>query len=39
VFGGKTGWIGQKMVALLREHGCEAVAAASRLENRSEVEA
>lgn len=39
VFGGKTGWIGQKMVTLLKERGCEAIAASSRLENRSDVEA
>jgi len=39
VFGGKTGWLGGKMVTLVEEAGCEVVAADSRIENRSAVEA
>jgi len=38
VFGGKNGWIGQKIVALLKEQGKEVHAAESRLENRNDVE-
>ncbi len=38
VWGGKTGWIGQKMVVLLREEGQIVYVAESRLENREEVE-
>ena len=38
VFGGKTGWIGQKMVELLQEQNHVAVAAESRLENRESLE-
>ncbi len=34
VFGGKTGWIGQKIVALLQETGHTAICAESRLEDR-----
>jgi 3,5-epimerase/4-reductase len=34
VFGGATGWIGQKVVALLKARGDTASAAASRLEDR-----
>ena len=34
VFGGKTGWMGQKMVQLLEERGHTVFAAESRLENR-----
>jgi dTDP-4-dehydrorhamnose reductase len=37
VFGGKTGWIGQKMVALLIAGGHEPVCATSRLENRQDL--
>lgn len=37
VFGGKTGWIGQKIIALLTKDGKKAVAAESRLENRDDV--
>ena len=37
VFGGKTGWIGQKMVAMLGEKGIKVKAAESRLENVEEV--
>lgn len=38
VFGGKTGWIGQKMVSLLREQNHIVYAAESRLENREAIE-
>lgn len=38
VFGGKTGWIGQKIMYLLKEQGHEAVAAESRLEEREAIE-
>lgn len=38
VYGGKTGWIGQKIVALLKSQDQIVVAAESRLENREEVE-
>lgn len=38
VFGGKQGWIGQQMIALLTEQGHIALAAQSRLENRADVE-
>lgn len=37
VFGGKTGWIGQKIVALLKDEGHLAIAADSRLENRQDL--
>jgi len=37
VFGGEKGWIGQQIVALLKEQGKEARAAHARLENREEV--
>lgn len=37
VFGGKTGWIGQKVVALLAAGGHEPVCATSRLENRQDL--
>jgi dTDP-4-dehydrorhamnose reductase len=37
VYGGKTGWIGQKIVTLLQEQGHVAYPAASRLENREEI--
>jgi len=37
VFGGKTGWIGQKIVELLTEQNHEVFAAESRLENREEL--
>lgn len=37
VFGGKTGWIGQQLVTLLREQGHTALCAASRLENRQDI--
>lgn len=39
VFGGKTGWIGGKMVDLCKEKDIDVVAAASRIENRTDVEA
>ncbi len=38
VFGGKQGWIGQQMIALLTEQGHTAIAAESRLEDRVQVE-
>jgi len=38
VFGGKSGWIGQKMVKLLSEQGYTAIAASSRIENREAIE-
>lgn len=37
VFGGKTGWIGQKIVMLLQEQGQTVACATSRLENRADV--
>ncbi len=37
VFGGKTGWIGQKLVKLLNENGYVAIPAESRLENREQI--
>ncbi|HDY88299.1 MAG TPA: NAD-dependent epimerase/dehydratase family protein [bacterium] len=37
VFGGKTGWIGQKLMVMLEEMGHKAIAAESRLENREAV--
>jgi len=37
VFGGVTGWIGQKMVALLKEQGKEVHATQTRLENRADI--
>lgn len=39
VFGGKTGWIGKKIVALIHELGHTAICAESRLENRQDIEA
>ncbi len=38
VFGGKTGWIGQKLITLIQEKNHIALAANSRLENREAVE-
>lgn len=38
VFGGKTGWIGQKIIGILQQQGFEAIASQSRIENREEVE-
>ncbi len=38
VFGGKTGWIGQKLIDVIRKAGYVAYAAESRLENRQDVE-
>lgn len=38
VFGGKTGWIGQKLVTLLQERNYIVYCAESRLENREDVE-
>lgn len=38
VFGGKTGWIGGKMIELLLKEGIECSAAGSRIENREAVE-
>ncbi|MFA5306188.1 MAG: NAD-dependent epimerase/dehydratase family protein [Candidatus Babeliales bacterium] len=37
VFGGKTGWLGQKIVQLLKDKKYTTVCATSRLENRSEL--
>lgn len=37
VFGGKTGWIGQQIVALLERNECHVVCATSRLENREAI--
>ena len=37
VFGGKTGWIGQKIVALLVNDGYKVFSATSRLENRESI--
>jgi dTDP-4-dehydrorhamnose reductase len=37
VFGGKTGWFGQKMVLLLKANGHNAICAESRLENREQL--
>ncbi len=37
VFGGRTGWIGKKIVALLHEMGHNPVCAQSRLENRQDI--
>jgi len=37
VFGGKNGWIGQKVVQLIRESGDTAICAESRLENRESI--
>lgn len=39
VFGGKTGWVGQQMVALLKQQGHTAIPAESRLQNRADVAA
>lgn len=38
VYGGKTGWIGQQLMALIQEQNHTAVAAESRLENREQIE-
>ncbi len=37
VFGGKTGWIGQKLMVILQQEGHQAIAAESRLENSESV--
>src|SRR5205085_2214040 len=37
VFGGKTGWIGQKIVKILQDLGHNAVPAESRIENRQDI--
>lgn len=37
VFGGKTGWVGSKLVVLLKEQGHKVVCAESRLENRENI--
>lgn len=37
VFGGETGWIGQKMVTLVSERGIQVTVAKSRLENTQDV--
>jgi dTDP-4-dehydrorhamnose reductase len=37
VFGGKTGWIGQKIVQLLKDGGHNPICAESRLENRQDI--
>lgn len=38
IFGGKTGWIGQQLITLLQAQGYQALAAESRLENRTAIE-
>ena len=38
VFGGKTGWIGQKLMVILQDKGHTAIAAKSRLENREAIQ-
>jgi dTDP-4-dehydrorhamnose reductase len=38
VFGGATGWIGQKIIKLLQEQGEKGMCARSRLENRQDIE-
>lgn len=38
IFGGKTGWIGQKVVQIIEQQGHNAIAAESRLENRQDLE-
>jgi len=38
VFGGETGWIGQKLVVLLKSQGKEVHVAKARIENRTDVE-
>ena len=38
VFGGKTGWIGQKIVAILQQQGNLPFCAESRLEDRAAIE-
>lgn len=37
VFGGQTGWIGQKIVTILNDLGYDAICAESRLENRESI--
>lgn len=37
VFGGKTGWVGQKLVKFLQDKGHNPLCAAARLENREEI--
>ena len=37
VFGGKNGWIGQKLVQLLKDSGHHPICAESRLENRQDI--
>lgn len=37
VFGGKTGWIGQQLVTILKNQGYTAIPAESRLENRESI--
>lgn len=37
VFGGKTGWIGKKIVTLLKDAGHSPICAESRLENRTDI--
>ncbi len=39
IFGGKSGWIGQKLMTIVKEKGYNAISAESRLENRESVEA
>ncbi|MGC2310397.1 MAG: NAD-dependent epimerase/dehydratase family protein [Candidatus Babeliaceae bacterium] len=38
IFGGTTGWIGQKLMTLLKEQGKRVISAQSRLENRQDLE-
>lgn len=38
VYGGKTGWIGQKIVKLLKDQNYQVICANSRLENREDIE-
>jgi dTDP-4-dehydrorhamnose reductase len=37
IYGGKTGYIGQKLVKLFKEAGHNSICATSRLENREEI--
>jgi len=37
IFGGKTGWIGKKLVEIIQNQGYKAIAASSRLENRESI--
>jgi len=37
VYGGKTGWLGQQLVALLKAEGTPVIAGDARIENREDV--